>query len=625
MNGQEEVKNQTPNNVQKILKEKTDKVKDAIKAFWHKKTKREKIILASVSACLALVIVGGIIFLSVSRRYNPDKYNPATVSFSGGSGAENVNVSAINIQKGELGSVDLKISFTEGSNVNTAIPSPIPEFKAEFIPQPLRLKLTFKGVAFWDYIINGLPIDESGTVLGVFQVSPNQASDTTEIYFNLGKQVEYKIIEESNVLTVSLLGKGTPDKTAYYVLADFYYEYQQGTMEEKGFTPMLCDDFISVVMISKPFASEAEATREKERLLTSSMEGKTLRVVKLGNQLPQYAENTDTSALLSESVLSVDGAKTTLPLFYADARFLCWLPDSSAALFAHPEEDGERLYTADKIGTKRVLSDKAFSNIGKATFSANGKMLAFVEYTEEVELITVLNTETGEVKTVSFDSEELTTVMGVALDESGSNLFYLSGNQFYSLKKRNLASGTEEILDESVIVESELVLNNGYLYYCDVVDEWEVIVRRSLSTGEQEVLHKGSQFSISADGKTMATITENYDTAVKDLRLVYLENKSWETVLFDVVTTEFFIDSDNNSVFYIVETGDEEFYYQIMKYDIKTQETSVMAQCINGVFFQSNKANELIISVIYSNDLGTHPVTYIADFDKITSGASQVN
>ena len=62
-----------------------------------------------------------------------------------------------------------------------------------------------------------------------------------------------------------------------------------------------------------------------------------------------------------------------------------------------------------------------------------------------------------------------------------------------------------------------------------------------------------------------------------------------------------------------------------MKYDIRTQETTVMALCVNGVFFPSDKANELIISVIYSNDLGTHPVTYIADFDKITSGASQEN
>ena len=607
-------------NVQKVLKENFIKTKNQLNDFIKSRTKKEKIILAIISGVLVVALSAGIIFLASANVYKAGRYNSTTVSFSGGSRTENSNISSITLVSGEDGIIELGLCFTLGSNVAENTPSEIPQYKVEFIQQPLRLKITLDNIKYWDYIIGGIPQDSTGTILGMFQVSPGQANDSTELYFNLGAQVEFMVSENENVLTVSLKQTASEEKTAWYVLGDFYYEYQQGTLNEKNFTPMLCDDYISVIMISKPYSTETEATKAMEKLLTSSLEGKNLRVAQLGNQLPKYAENTDTAALLSESVLSVDGAKTTLPLFYADARFLCWLPDSSAALFSHPEQDGERLYTADKNGTKHVLTDKAFSNVGKATYSVNGKMLAFVEYTEDVEVITVLNVETKEIKTVTFDSEEPTTVMGIALDESGNNLFYLSGNQFYSLKKYDLQTKTEQILDDSIIVEGELVLNNGYLYYCDVVDEWEVVVRINVATGEQEVVHKGSQFFISNDGKTMAVMTENYSTAVKDLRIVYLSNKSWETVLFDVVSTEFFISPDNNSLFYIVETGDEEFYYQIMKYNIRTQETLVMAQCINGVFFPSDKANELIISVIYSNELGAHPVTYIADFDKITSG-----
>ena len=54
--------------------------------------------------------------------------------------------------------------------------------------------------------------------------------------------------------------------------------------------------------------------------------------------------------------------------------------------------------------------------------------------------------------------------------------------------------------------------------------------------------------------------------------------------------------------------------------------SSPSAPAISLPVFASNKANEVIISANYTGENGTHPVTYIADFDKmITNNEDEFN
>ncbi len=575
-----------------------------------------QIIITCVVA--ALLVVMAVIAVTVTcGKYDPSKYNKTKYSAAGGAPQKHANLNKLEMLAGENGSSDICFSFCSGSGDTSECG--IPEYSVEFLQSPLRLKVTFKELEYWDYIIAGTPSDSNGIIKGMFRMA-DAATKETVMYFNLSGDVKFNVNESENKLTVSLI-KNAKDKNEqkWYVLCDLYYEYQAGEMPDAGFTPTLCSDNISVIMISEGYKSEADASKRCDELLTGEFEGVPMRVVKLDRfTLPEYSENTNVLALLNESVLSVNGAKKTLPLFFADARFLCWLPDNSGALFSKPEESGEVFYVADKDGTKHRLLDQSFATIVKAAYSGNGEYLSFVEQKDDVSLVTVADISSGELTVIGSDSESKILgdmIIGIAMNDDGSKLFCLSGDQIYSLKEYDINTKEIVILASDIITESDITYNDGYLYYCDVVDETEAVVRTS--TREflpREVIARGAQFSLSPDGHYLAVLTEDYDTAVCDLRIVNVTDKTAEVVQADIVSGEFFIASDSRTLFYITETGDEEFYYQIMKYDIDGKESAVMAQCINAVFFPSNKPDEIIISVIYTSDGITHPVTYIADF-----------
>jgi Tol biopolymer transport system component len=560
------------------------------------------------------------------EKYDPNKYNAPVYNVTGGSKQDRANIDGITY-KADNGIIDIQLHFVSGSIVEGEVVScGIPEYKVEFLPSPLRLTVTLKDMTYWDYMVSGVPKDELGVVSGMFQMSPSEISNETVLYFNLSKAVNFKVIEAQDTLTVSLaLDSTKAPETKWYLVSDLYYEYQTGEKTDYGFTPMLCDDNISVIMISEGFVTEAEALKKKEELTLDVLKGSDVRVVTLTDgSLPRYAENTDTQALLSESVLSVDGAKTTLPLFFADARFLTWAPDKTNALFAKNEDGIEKLYTADMAGTKHLLTETGFMAVTNATYSLDGSKLVFIEQAFEEALITVVDVKTGNISVVNDEENPWGTIMGVRLNEDGSKMYVMCGNETYSIKVYDFATATVSVLANNILVESDIVYSNGYLYYSDVYEEYEAIVRRSVDGGEAEFVHKGAQFALSPDGTKLAAIVEHYETAVCDLRVVDLVTGTWATVTEDIVTSDFFFSDDGKTLFYIIETGDQEFYYQIMEYNVQEGTVNGLAQCVNSVFYASVDPREIIISVIYTDESGARHVTYIADFDKMITGEASV-
>lgn len=588
------------------------------------RTRIKKIITYSAAGVLVLAVVLTAVFCSGGARYHKNKYNKTTVETSGGEKQQAANMSEIAITPGADGAVDIVLSFASGSEAEGGVSScGVPEYSVKFLPAPLRLTVTVKQLAYWDYVIKGAAVDESETVRGMFQMLPQNGSGDTVLYFNLAKPVTFQVREAAEgTLTVSLKPQEVPVETGWYLLADLYYEYQAGEMADCGFTPTLCDDNISVLMISQKYSSQAEAAAKREDLLNGSLEGEEIRLAELAfGQLPRYSENTDSAALLNESILSIDGAKTSLPLFFADARFLCWAPGNSAALFAKTEAEMDHLYTADKAGARHLLFDTELATVIKAVYSADGSTLAYVERAGDIELCSIYRMDTGAITVITGRTEDEETpfgemILGIALNDDGSKLYVISGSGIYSLKEYDTVTGQSRVLDAEIIVETDLSYHNGYLYYCDVVDEWEVVVQHELATDEIRVIQKGAMFSLSADGNKLAVITEDYETAVCDLNLVDIATGETELVLADIVTSEFFLSSDSQAVYYILETGDEEFYYQINRYDIQTKETTVEASSVNAVFYPSNMPNEIIISIMYNGETGNYPVAYLASFQK---------
>lgn len=573
-------------------------------------TKKTGIIaLCAVIAVAVLTVVAVLIFSK--EKYDPEKYNSTTLSYSGGKTAENANLSAISYLY--TGPMDMEIKFTVQSENSV-----VPEYTVDFLSAPSRMRVTVSGVTSWDYIVDGVPDDETGFIHGFFRQSLVEENGDTVLYFNLACDVKFKVAENADGFSVILqLTKEINNKNGAYIVADMYYEYQTGAMPDDTFTPTLSSDGVSVITVSEMYPSVAEAEKAKEKLVAGAYEGKELRIAE-GDRfsLIPYWYTSDSLAQLNESVLSVDGAKTTLMPFFTDARFLCLLPDNRGGLFAKTEDGTEKLYIADRDGVRHALTDRTFSTVVKATVSDDGKVIAFIEHADETDLLTVLFTESGEIKVVgSTDGND--NISAIELNGDGTLLYCLKGNETYTLSEFGISDGSERILAENMIAETELFYKSGYLYYCDVVEEYEAVVRNEVVNNTQEVIAKGAQFAVSADGNIVAVVEENYDTAVRDLKIINISEKTVETVYRDVMLSEFFISSDNAYLYYVTETGDPEFYYQIMKYGIEDKETTSLAQSVNASFFASDRAKEIIISLTYTDGEEVKPVTYIADFDKI--------
>lgn len=594
----------------------------------QKKTNK-KLIICICAVVLVAVIAVCIIVLQKQPDSVPENppytniVNSPQPAVSGGSEQKDVNINSITLENLD-NAVNVNFQFVSGSAMDENVVScGVPKYNVEIMPAPLRLKVTFSSVTYWDYMVSGMAEDTSGIIDGMFQISPNENNKDVTLYFSLRKNVQFKVNENGDKLTINLNADTTQDESSkWYLVSDLYYEYQLGSMPECGFTPMLCNDLISVIMISDAYNTKEDAENAMLNLVSTTLKDINVRVVELKEtDLPAYNDEADAEALLSESVLSINGAKTTLPLFYADARFLCWIPDGSGALFAKNENGMERLYVADKNGTKHQLSDKDFATITEAVYSKDGTKIAFTEQAEETTLVTVLDVKTGDITVINDENNPWgEIIMGVQLNNDGSKLFCLSGKTTYSIKTYDFTTNTATTIKDNILLESDLIFNTDYLYYCDVVNEYEAVVRINVNGGDAELIHKGAQFTLSPDGKRLAVISENYVTAVCDLCIVDIETKDSKIVLDDIVTSEFFFTSDSESIFYVLETGDPEYYYQIIRYDIATASTYTLAQCINSVVSPSDKPNEVIISVIKESENGVTPVTYIADFDKMVVG-----
>lgn len=571
--------------------------------------------IAAVCAAAVLLFCGVFAVVKIVKHqgYNPDKFNSTALSCSGGEELDNIDLSLVKYGSPADGQTEVRLSFTLDDGISV---SGIPAYTVDFLSSPMRMRIALSGIDYWDYVVSGINADDTGTVAGMFQQSPMGENSKTYLYFNLTRDVKFKVAENEGTLSVFLeSAKESDTKTGAYIIADMYYEYQMGEMPDETFTPTLSADGVSVITVSKMYSSLESAQQDAEKLLAGVYEGKELRAVE-GDRfsLLSMGEQNDTLSVLNESVLSVDGAKTTLMPFYSDARFLCWLPGNSGALLAKSEDGAEKLYICDRTGAKHAVTERTFQTVVKASVSSDGKVIAFIEQGEKTETLTVLFTESGEIRTFGQERENIS---GIAVNEDGSRLYCLSGTETYVLSEYNTATGEERVLSDKLLIETELFYHAGHLYYCDIIEEYEAIVRNFVKDNSREVIARGSQFAVSADGNMVAVVKEDYETAVSDLNIVNIKDKTVETVYHDVVLSEFFISSDNSYLYYIVETGDSEFYYQIMKYDIAKKEITTLAQSVNASFFASVMPDEIVISLTYTDGGTVHPVTYIADFVKI--------
>ena len=574
---------------------------------------------------------------SCNNTGKPDKngYFESSYVYTGGAEQNDANLKDISVAvTKDNKEVAISFKFVNGSASTTGDEKNmvgLPNYSVAFLKDPLRLTVSVDNLDYWDYQMNSSWNDSTGLILGMFRLMPVNTLTSTTFYFNLSSNVTYKVEESDGKLIVTLKKIDQAAVNGFYVTGNLFYEFQNGILPDgAGLTPTLCKDKISVIMISSRFDKQEDAESFRTRIqnsYSSGLSGKELNIVQLvTNDLPSYDDDLDLQAVLNRTILKIDGKETNLPLFFADARFLCWMPDGKRALFAKPTAQdnsegvpAEQLYLADQDGMKTLLFDQNLASVATAAFSQDGKKLAFVEQSGDIQLCSIYDLDK---KSITVLGEDVFggTISGIAWNSSGTKLYAMTGTDMLVLKEYDVASNTAKNITDYPGVETILQCVDNYLYYVDVVDNVETVVKTKLDTGDTTSLVQGDEFDVSKNGRYIAVQRTDTTTDEGLGKLVIYDtvSKTETEVVKNLVIGDFFFNSDSTALYYISDNTAADagqFIFSINKYDILAKTNTHLADSTNGIFSESNLPNEIIINVMYTKKDGDYPATYIAKFN----------
>lgn len=576
----------------------------------------------------ALLLVVIFMFGAVSCATNVPQGKNSTETVSGGTAQENANLKDITLSQSGTG-LNIQFSFVSGSQGTTEAEGAIglPEYTLSFLPNPMRLLLTINDLKFWDYQKNSDLTDSTGLVQGVFKLLPVNSRTSTSLYMNLSTDVTFAVSEADGKLTVHL-EKKQPDSGAnkYFVAANLFYEYQEGVLpEETGLTPTLCSDGYSVIMLSQPYATSAEAEAQKTAIsqnYLASLEGKGLTVIELNTRaLPVYNTSLDNQSLREKPLLKRNDKTETAEPFFPEARFLCWRADGQYALFAKTNTDDsalptEQLYLVSTDGVKTLLFDYDLAQISFASFSPDGNRILFVEQVNEMQILTVYDLQTK--KTVVADDAELGSIItGAAFSADGNSVYAMAGDDMLLLKCLDIATGAISSMTFSPGVDTGVYQAGNKLYYMDVIDETEWVVSYDMEADATANLAKADFFLMSGNGRylLMQKATENSDNMITELSVYDLQTDTTTLIDNKLMITDYFFSLDSEKLYYIADNSanDETYLYSVYRYNIAENSTEKLFDAVNAVFDPANTTGKLFLCARFTSQEVDYPVTYLID------------
>ena len=532
--------------------------------------------------------------------------------FSGGTEMQGINLKNI-----EVGADSITVSFVSGSGkigiAETAI-SGVPAFEISNTGSPRRMIIKVSSLKYFDS--GSVNVTENPLIEGVFKQLP-QNSESTYIYIQLKNNYEYlpTVTDGTLKITFKAIEEGSEKK--YYVAMDAFSAYSAMRLPETlEYKPSLCSDGSSVVLLSKAFATEAEANTELLNVtaaVTGIVDAGALRVVELfGNDLPMYDESVNIDYLNSMKLALKGGNTVSGSIFYADAKFICWDKDLRRALFTKPtgqiasngEGTVDELWYADKEGAREKVTDKTVSSVTQAEFSPSGRYIAFAEQSEGMMVLSVLDTQTGMIANTSEEGLG-TYCTGFGWDQSNDVLYACVGEGIFTVRSYDPANGAMETLAESYFGKLEVVGNK--LAYISAISGSTRLTLYDITTKQVEHIAAAMSFSVSPDGNYAAleTISEEGGTDLKVLRIGGDEVKPLAS---DADMINMFWTEDGKLVYLLGE--DSEFPIAMYSYDIATGTTEKVMNLINGTVSSSNESGELIVGVMYNKKDNYYPVTF---------------
>ncbi|MDD4796447.1 MAG: hypothetical protein PHO66_01600 [Eubacteriales bacterium] len=566
-------------------------------------------------------------------------YYAAEQTLRGGQELYGQNLSDIQMTS-DAGDTVITLNFMSGSlqlGMEEVASAGVPSYTTSHIAGLNRLVLSIEGLIFWDYKVfkdemNELPIG------GVLQEVPIN-TEQTRLYISVKDEYAYKIVERGNKLEIRIRTLNKADDIKWYATLNAFNEYSDGLLDDDlGLLPILSSDKVNAMLVSQPFDTQEEAQafaqQVQQKLATLSLPqddevarqlmAKPVSVVKLANsQLPDYNEQGMLQALAESPVLKKDGQEQRAPALVSNGRVLCYTPDASSYVFTRPfflsAEDGgvtiyEKLYqcsTQDDV--PQLLLEFEFSSILQASFSPDGRYLAFIDQTSMVRSLYLYDIQTQSL--IAAAEEGLgddTAACAWAL--SGSTLYAVTGelDVLQLMQMDILADGTYSVktLSDAQMSSGDMDVSGGTIYLSQSGGEWEDgIYAVDAATGQGRRLCGGFSFLLSRksgnllvledaqqDGYTLKTVTPGGgETAVA--QNLAIGEVAW--------------DADGAALYYTVfdDAGDDAGY-PVTLYRFSGGESAAVAKLVNGQLVPAGAAGQTLLVYVYSQNEQFIPVTY---------------
>jgi hypothetical protein len=575
-------------------------------------------------------------------------YYSANQSLSGGTNLNYINLRDIQIKMSGPDTI-IALEFVDGSlplGIPEVATKGVPKYSTQWIQGLNRLVLSVSGLYYWDYRVYEDELQDT-PIIGIFKQTPVN-NDVTKLYVNLKDNIAYKVEEQKNYLLIYLRAVPETEDSDYYVVLYAFDDYSEGKIPDKEeMLPTLCSDKTNVMLISKPFANVEDANaflEEKKKSLLPSLPNKIPVVQKLkSTQLPDYDAKGVLAAYANSPVMKTGGVPSPAPVFITNGRILCWRPDGMAYVYATPFFLGgnggteatryEKIYmSVANSPTPTLLSNIEYTNIGSAEFSDDGRYLAFMEEGEGDNNRTLYIYDFNG----SLDQVATAAEAGFGVDTasftwgSGDNAHTIyaitgEGNMLQLMSYKLMDSGEPKVdtLVENAFTEGEMGFYDGKVYYSQYDSEATDPLKNGIftyDTATRAISHVSAGFDFLMNRKSgeMAVLYDiSTDTKSSyDLRVYDPVSKLEKPVVHDKYIVDYTWSGDGSSLYYTYDRGvdkqDDQFVLSLNQYNTLTGETKEVADTVDGLIRPSDKKNEVLLIVTYTEqeENSSVPITY---------------
>jgi hypothetical protein len=510
----------------------------------------------------------------------------------------------------------LELSFAEGQG--------IPAYVVDGLASPARLRVKLSGVR---PEFAGQDFEPMGIFQGLFYESSGEG---IEIYFQFLGAVAYKLKAEGDKLTLLARADAMGENGGEYALQLPYTEESASFAKERGMTPALCKDLVSLAYLGAGFPSLEKADAERLRLegaLSAADADATSSVVFIA-----AGQNPPVTPVVSRRALKLLGAMKTQAgvqearIFALDARLLCWM-DEQTALMACPgtDEKGEiyeELWLYSRDGSRKPLIEGRFSSLQKAELSPDGECLALIEQLNGMRLSHVLRMDDKGLEMLSGKGFGDYTA-DFAWNENGK-LYAMTGDDVVQLMVYDPAlEGGEEspvsALEERQGSYGSVLCAGPFVYFGDELGD---VARVHVETAQRELFAGGSDALLfSPDGAFAALI--GYEEGGEDARLSHLtlkkltgggEEEEDVEVSSGKPLGAICFSPGGTKLYYLTGDGNSpEYPVALQVFDLASGQGRELGRLSSNSIFASPDENAVILMAYYEREGEFRPVSYWLD------------